>query len=280
MSVVGIDCGTTLTKFVWKNDFGYCFGQTRTIQGRRLSAQGLLREHIFEANVIGIGDRRGLEELQINQPAGDIIQAELHIQADGTRRALEMGGIPSDEDFLLVSIGTGTSYAIARKDGSVQALPYGRALGGGFITGLGQALGLGGNFFALNRMAVGRPLDIFLSDMLPKEKINPNDANLVVSNFGKIDYVVQDHDLAATIFHCVAQNIVQDAAMYAEGFGAPRRVVYVGTTVAESEVLRNYLDEYSISPFHLYPIFPRGMIAGYVGALGALHMNEKTEEVS
>ena len=256
---VGVDSGTTLVKFAWdygnKDDYRFEAvgndGQTQEVVKR------LVDLGARQANIIGIGNRKGLQGLDLVYKDN-----ELKIQADGAKRLLALSGSVIPKEFFLASVGTGTSYVIVRENG-IEKLPFGRPLGGGFILGLSRAFQVSQSFGSLDGMVgKGVPLDVF----------DLNDPNLVVANFAKARFNSSTADIAATIFHCVAVNIAQDVAMMGSGLSAPRHVVYIGMPIATSYTLRTYLQHYSMN-FKFTPIFP-SMFAGYAGALGALHMND------
>src|SRR3990172_11666872 len=88
---VGIDAGTTLTKFAYLSDKGsYSFETARNAVEVRGVVGKLLSIGLTEANIIGIGNREALSGLTLIRKPGDPIDNELRIQADGARRALAL----------------------------------------------------------------------------------------------------------------------------------------------------------------------------------------------
>ncbi|MEK7640541.1 MAG: hypothetical protein AAB389_00900 [Patescibacteria group bacterium] len=272
---VGIDSGTTLTKFCWLDmETGkYRFRTEEDKVGILNAVLQVERLGAESANLLGIGSRPGLDSLKLIRKEGDPIDNELRIQGDGARRVLALSGQNfSDKSFFLVSIGTGTSYVIVHPDG-IDKLPLGSMLGGGFISGLAAlTLPVSWSFEELNAAAAeGVPADIFVRDLVKPEEIDPNDPNLIVSNFGRADRLYTSKNaIAATIFHCVAANIVRDVLLMNKGC---KQVVFIGTPVSASTVLTQYLSEYS-RLLKLEPVFPSAEYAAYAGAMGALHMND------
>ncbi|MBI2056179.1 MAG: hypothetical protein HYT37_02270 [Candidatus Sungbacteria bacterium] len=269
---VGIDCGTTLIKFVWRDDRqgGYNFatsGSDRELKAVIKKLQGL---GVTQANSLGIGSHPCLDAFELIRMRGNPIALELYVQALGAKRLLTLYNKKfSASEFVLVSIGTGTSYVVLGANG-FQNYPFGRPLGGGFIIGLGMALGIGATFTEIEKRAVGKPLDILIHDLV--SEVDPSDPNFIVTNFGKAKKSSTREDLAATLFHCVASNVVQDVAMIQHFVGVPRHIVYIGTTVALSPTLQKYLKYYSIK-LGFAPVFI-GKYGGYAGAVGVLHMND------
>lgn len=230
----------------------------------------LVRSGVRSVNFMGIGNRKEFHGLELIRKPGNLIQAELTLQAKGVRRLLALSRTKVD-NFFLASIGTGTSYVIVRQD-QIEVLLFGRPLGGATIMGLGKALGLGQTFEEIANTAWGKPLDIFVRDLVPEPEIDPYDMNTIIANFGRARKKSSRVRLASSIFHLVACNIAQDVAMLGSGISDPRYVIYIGTPVANSTKLRHFLQEYS-KIFGFYSlILPN---AAYAGALGALHMNDK-----
>lgn len=274
---VGIDSGTTLTKFAIQTPDGkYSFVTTHEKKETENYVDQLVFQGISRANFIGIGEKKGLDKLRLIRKDGDPIDNELRIQADGAKRLLKLNGQTLDKsEFFLASIGTGTSYVIVRENG-IEKLQFGRPLGGGFILGMGRMTGVGESFQEVERHAssirISSHLDIMVSDLVPASEIDPSDPNLIVSNFGKATRKSSPARIAQTIIHCVASNVAQDVCIMGEKLARPKYVVYIGTPVACSRVLREYLAFYS-DVMGFIPVFPK-TFAGYAGALGALHMND------
>ncbi|MSU56517.1 MAG: hypothetical protein EXS51_04420 [Candidatus Taylorbacteria bacterium] len=267
MLPMGIDVGTTLVKCAWITDDGEPHFATVETDGELAELIGKLKAlGATTAYRIGIGHRPLLDQQLTLMPIpGDPITAEMHTQAIGTQQLMVICGKIPPKSFVVASIGTGTSYVAIDGD-RVESLPYGRPIGGGYLIGLGRALGLGETFKEIDACALsGQPLDIFVRDLVPPEAIDPKDPNVIIAHFARADRASSKADLAASLFHCVAATIAQDAVML-----APRTkdVAFIGTTVAKSTVLQTFLKHYAA----VYGFTPHllGGCAGYAGALGAL----------
>ncbi len=106
----GIDFGTTLVKAVWEAVNGYRFLSSADHDpeaiGRQMTMDGVTRINIAGRNT----PPSYFNRFETKLPCGKRIEAEIKTQALGARKLLEEQENPL-EDFLLVSIGTGTVYA-------------------------------------------------------------------------------------------------------------------------------------------------------------------------
>lgn len=272
----GIDRGSSRIKAVWRDaDGAHAFASSSDPAeiGETLLARGVKR-----ARMTGIGGGRIPGILAVGGLPGDPIADEIALQAAGTKRLLAgLPGVPAG-DFLLVSIGTGTSYALVPEEGDARRFPLGNSIGGGFIEGLGLLQGL--DVEEIGPLAErGAPLDILVKHLVPS-KAGSFEGELVVSNFGGIanpDRIAYAHaaeggrieDVCATIVHCAAVAVIRDVviASLIPGFAA-EDVVFIGTPVARMAALSGHLARYAAA-LGKRAHFPEN--GEYAAALGALY---------
>ncbi|HSD12531.1 MAG TPA: hypothetical protein VLC10_03155 [Patescibacteria group bacterium] len=268
----GIDCGTSRIKAAWR-DAG---GMHRFFSSSDVCevADRLKKEGVTKLRVTGIGGRVP-EGFDVVGPADDPIADEIALQSEGARRLLAAQGGP-DAGFLLVSVGTGTSYTLVPDRGDPRRFPLGNAIGGGFIAGLAA-------WQAVDRSAIdgfasrGRPRDVLIKDLVPA-KDGTLEGEFVVSHFGKDEVmgacVIPEggrplDDYCATIVHCAAVTVIRDVMLIGmiEGFAA-EDVVFIGTPVAKMTALVGHLSRYAAA-LGKRAHFPEN--GEYAAALGALY---------
>ena len=230
---------------------------------------------ITRARMTGIGLDPTDGDVAVTRSTDDPVADELTLQADGVRRLLDGQDRP-EGDFLLVSIGTGTSYTLVPASGAPRRFPIGNAIGGGFVAALAawQAVGRSEIEGYASR---GEPRDIRIKDLVPA-KAGTMEGEFVVSHFGK-DEVMGARvlpagaspldDYCATVVHCAAVTVIRDVLLLAmiPGFAADN-VVFVGTPVAKMGSLRGHLALYA-QALGKRPHFP--VNGEFSAAIGALH---------
>lgn len=269
----GIDCGTSRIKAVWrKADGAYAYvssSDPAEVAGA-LSANGVTR-----LRATGIGGRIPAG-FAVSGPSGDPIADEIALQACGASKMFGWD-LPAD-GFLLVSVGTGTSYTMVAREGEPRRFPLGNSIGGGFIAGLALLHGL--DVEEVGPLAEkGTPLDLLVKHLVPA-KDGTFEGELVVSNFGAVaDPERMGHafsheggtieDVCATIVHCAAVAVIRDALILGmiPGFAADD-VVFIGTPVAKLSSLRSHLARYAAA-LGKRAHFPEN--GEYAAALGALY---------
>lgn len=115
MKHAGVDAGSSLTKVAFKNDDGNWIFLSTADHNPAAIARELANRGITKLNVCGINKLHpAFQNFKINRLPGDPIDNEIKIQANGAREMLRDGGYDTKK-FLLVSIGTGTSYTFVQK---------------------------------------------------------------------------------------------------------------------------------------------------------------------
>ena len=280
----GVDFGSSLTKFAWYKDDKLCFATPNYKRKLDLIVSEMITDGVKSAIATGINDhdRAALAPIQIfDQILGDQIQNEIELQARGARKLLEIEGKTLDS-FLVVSIGTGTSYTFVR-DEKIERFPFGHALGAGFIDGVLTMASIGrGSADDPNLTAFGpyraEIMDTLIEDVSKKMK-GTFVGSLPIAHFGKMDGGGM-RDAIVTAINCTATAVVRDIAMFAmmPEWLPPKDVVFLGTITERSSALREILEHKFVSLGQNFPnwnhqlIFPRN--ATYAGALGALEFGK------
>ncbi len=269
----GVDFGTSLAKAAWMNNGEFSFSSTADAELKDIARQ-LSHDGVRKVHLAGIGysdDLAGyFNDFEIKTAEGDPIENEVRLQAEGTRRLLEDNGYKGDS-FLVVSIGTGTSYALVTRDGATK-FPIGNSLGGGFINGLAQILGASDYNELATRSTEGMLLDLCVKDMIPDKK-GTFEGELVVANFGKGTSDSKRSSVYASVISTVAVATIRDVLLLGmiPNFQPPNDIVYIGSTVARTPVLKNLLQAYSAA-IGKSPHFPEH--GEFALAVGAYHMQE------
>jgi len=269
----GVDFGTSLVKAAWMNDGRFRFSSTADAKLEEIARQ-LSDDGVRKINLAGIGysdaHTKYFKDFEVRTAEGDPIENEVRLQAEGTRRLLEDSGHREDS-FLVVSIGTGISYTLVTEEGATK-FPIGNSLGGGFIYGLGQVLGAKDYNELATRSTEGTPLDLCIKDLLPN-KAGTFEGELVVANFGKGTSASERSSAYTSAISTVAVAIIRDIMLLGmiPNFQPPNDVVYVGSTVARTPVLKNLLQVYSAA-IGKNPHFPEH--GEFALAVGAYHMQE------
>ncbi|MBU0731714.1 hypothetical protein KKC88_02440 [Patescibacteria group bacterium] len=255
--ICGLDLGSTLIKACWEKNGHYDFISTISLSLPEFSER-LKSKNITEANIAGIALLPPeLEFLKIHKPEGDLIDHELKAQAIGL--AALSNKLPSE--FLLASVGTGTSYTRINYK-KMSRLPVGNSLGGGFIMGLGQALGFKDFKDVIKKAQAG---DHFKVDKYYKD--------LIVANMAETTTNTAQKDIAAGLMNIVAITTMKDLMLYTAHprYGRFKNVIYIGSTVADNPYLQKLLIKYT-KEIDKKPIFvKKGEYATCLGALLSDH---------
>lgn len=274
----GIDFGSTLTKAVWMVGSCYRFASTADTKLEEIVNE-MKSDGVKRLYVAGIGyeklDKTLIKGLEIKANSGDAIENEIQLQGMGARRIMELEGIYLDK-FLLVSIGTGTSYSFVDRD-RIRRFPIGNSISGGFIKALGEVLGAKDYTEIRELASKGTPLDLLIKDMLP-EKEGTIEGNLTIASFGKVNSSSDIKDIYASLVNCVAVMTSHDLMLMAmvKGYNMPNDIVYIGSTIS-SKVFKNLLSRYTHMAGRV-PYFPKnGQFALAMGAYLTYVKSEKCE---
>jgi pantothenate kinase len=240
--IAGVDFGSTLVKAVWHVDsFQYAMSRYKSLEE---ILKDLRNDGVNKLYVAGIHYKKknDLKGFKVIRPEGDAIQGEIEMQAKGTRQILEIENV-NLESFLLVSIGTGTSYTSVNLNEAFH-FPIGNSIGGGFIMGLGQYLGAGSFSEIAELASKGKPANLLIKDLLP-EKAGTLQGEFVISNFGR--KITRKEDACASIMSCVATATIKDILlMSSEPKFDHKNIVYIGSSLHHNPTLKNMLEEFTL----------------------------------
>lgn len=217
--VVGIDIGGSTTKIAGfdneqmlvpvqisaSNAIASLFGAF----GKFLYDNNLELTDIEQVNLTGVGSNNVTQKIY-GLPTYRVDE----FSANGVGGGYFAG---NKEDFMVVSMGTGTSFV--RVKNNVPTHLGGIGIGGGTITGLSKLM-LGTNDVdKIQEMAqegkVGN-IDLRIGDISNKP-LPGLDLEITASNFGKASSRASSEDKAAGIVHMVIETICQTAVLIANG---------------------------------------------------------------
>lgn len=231
--LVGVDCGSTLVKAAWgeperprtrrveRAELPRLLAELREQGARRLGLAGTrYRDPAFAAS--------GLELVELT---GDDIDGEVELQARGLRSLLAAQG-EAPADLLIVSVGTGVSYGLSQAGEAARRFPWGSAIGGGFLAGLGAALGLADVHALAAEASRGEAVDLQVADLLPGLAGSAS-GRMVVAHFGRAGADTSRPDLCASLFNTVATGVARDLLLIrgSAGWSLPDDVAFVGSTL-------------------------------------------------
>ncbi len=291
----GIDFGSTLTKvaylgldgkyrlFSTSEDLWWSEDRWRSEADDESSPQQQLRlnlkiGHVTGARATGIG-KRWIYGIPLAEPQGDRIADEIALQADGVKRLLAAQKTFLGERFLLVSVGTGTSYTLVS---AVEAkrFPLGNPSGAGTVAGQLSLIYPDGSTDIKNLgelASAGRTCDLLVKDVLESDKETPR-GEFVVSHFAKAGGVPgsdQRHDtspeaVCGSFVSTLATSVVRDAWMIAQipEYGPFQEIVVIGTVISRTAPLREQIIR-AAPMLGLRANCPEN--GEYAAAIGALH---------
>lgn len=277
----GVDIGTSLTKVAWGLEDGrYQFASTAEWDADVLVKTLREEDGVTDVFLTGNGKQRidwHEEGFRVSRMAGRQLGSEFIMQANGARRLLPLMDVEAD-NFLLVSIGTGTSYTFVTKD-EIEPFRLGTAVGGGLIMGMSHPDHEPEDIDRLSRP--GKVQDLLIDDIVSGAAELPGWAT--VAHFGKMrehlrsdpQHQLLHGDRYATTMNMVALLVLRDIALLKmiKGEHAPQQAVIIGSTVSRFARLEELIDN------HVEKWFPFGIIpptlvlesGEYAGAVGAYH---------
>lgn len=198
-------------------------------------------------------------------PNGTIIP-EFQATCEGARILLGEEGKKLQDPFLLVNIGTGTSWHVVNGDTYERIL--GSGVGGGTFTGLGALLTKEEDYHQLTILAnEGEKgnVDLLVRDIYESDQ-PPIDGNLTAANFAKGTRVKHtDSDTLASLTNMIAETVVL-LTLQAGALHKINNVVYIGSALIGNTSLRKNLELYT-NMFGLSSTFLQ--TGEYCGAAGA-----------
>ena len=270
MKKAGVDLGSSLTKVAFRNSEGAWVFLSTADYSLEFIAEELTKNGITELNVCGINKLpENFTSFKIIRPSGNLIDNEIKFQAIGAHELLRLDGC-AKKDFLLVSIGTGTSYTFV--SGAVATrFPIGNSLGGGFLRGVALYMNIGADLLSLDPCFASdqESLDLLVKDLITETKGTPI-GELVVANFGKIDYsnIPSLKAKQKALINVVATAISRDIIILNMLRGLASEIVIVGSVVQKCLMIREMLASNCKQHLGITPIFPEN--SAFALAVGCL----------
>ena len=186
--------------------------------GKLINDNSLSISDIEQINITGVGS---------GFPAGPILG--IKTVAVEEFKATGLGGLYLSglDHAVVVSMGTGTAYLEARKEGVRHII--GSGVGGGTLVGLGLAVAGTSDAIKLSDMATEGDVlkcDLTIGD-ITKDGVTGLPMNVTASNFGKAADDLSREDKMAGIFNLVYQSIGTVAVMASRQCGL-KDIVFTG----------------------------------------------------
>lgn len=263
MEKVGIDAGGSLIKIAYYENDHIHYKLYPITELERLTNWLQIISPTAEIRVTG-GKSAFLQSF-IQQKTKFI--EEFQAVTDGARLLLKKEG-HCVNDFILVSIGTGTSIYYVTENSYERIM--GTGIGGGTFMGLGSLLSSHTSFKEIvagadkgNR----KQSDLLVSDIYENME-SPLLGDLTAANFGKAhlnkDATANDH--LAALVQLIGETITLLATSVAQAKGT-NQIVFIGSTLNGNEPLKKVFLDFK-NMLNYEPIFLKH--GAYAGALGAL----------
>lgn len=176
------------------------------------------------------------------------------------------------ERFILINIGTGTSYFKVERNEYTRIL--GSGMGGGTFMGLGSLLTGVDNYHQLVNLNINgdrQQVDLLVNDVYEGGE-SPLPENLTAANFARIGSVSSTHaDRLRALTNMIAETTILLASQIAQ-IHKIEHLVFVGSTLASHPALREDLSQFK-DMLSYSPIFLKD--SSYAGALGAYQLGMK-----
>lgn len=262
-NIIGIDAGGTFIKMVYYESGRFHYKKYKISEMDRLV--NWLNVFSNEKRIFLTGGKAKLlsERLALNTNHVD----EFEAMAVGSKSLLADMGI-LNEEYILISIGTGTSiYYISPH--SFERIT-GTGIGGGTFIGLGTLLAKNNDFnFLIDYASRGdrSSVDLLVKDIYENETA-PIMGELTAANFGKVfeldDFKLEDQ--LAALLQMIAETIML-LTIHAANSKKVGKLVFAGGMLEGNHLFKQLL-EYFSKMMDLEPLFLEK--GNYVGAIGAL----------
>lgn len=272
----GFDIGSTLIKVVWQEDNNWQFSSTAH-QPLEVLLRNLQKKQITQLNVTGIGLNHLplIKGFELYNRKGDVIMSELLNQVAGVNYLLAQQNKSHIQDYLLVSVGTGTSYTRV-KGASVRKFPLGNALAGGFLYGMSKFMGYSTYTDFLNIAKEGKleNVELLLKDKIA-ETASQSQGNLLVAHLAKAQKDTPKSDVQMGFLNMIAIGVVRDILLIdlIPEFSGIKQVVCIGSNIENDAPLKSLLTQYQDFIQKELVFIEHGT---YANALGAYHLDPST----
>lgn len=264
MKRIGIDAGGTLIKLAYYEHDKLHVKTYPNHQSKELikwlqlvSPNALLRL---------TGGNSGHLKENVNQKL-EIVD-EFQAIVSGTEFLLQKETVHAPREFILVSMGTGTSIFHVTADGFERM--FGSGIGGGTLMGLGNLLTGKSRFGELIELASQGNYQ--KSDLLVRDIYSGSDApllgDLTAANFGKahVNDKADDHDHMSSLIQLIGETTLvfaQQAAIIKQA----RTIVFVGGTLNDNKPLQNLIKRFEDMFPYEFILPSQGAYAGAIGTL-------------
>ncbi|GAA0440944.1 MAG: type II pantothenate kinase [Bacillota bacterium] len=209
----------------------------------------------------------GSRELQNDLPTSAIVIDEFTAVCKGTNYLLQQEKETLLEKYILVSIGTGTSYFLVSRNNFTRL--FGSGIGGGIFMGLGYLLSGKSDYnelVQLSQIGNHKNSDVLVNDIYTSTE-SPLERNLTAANFGKVQQANEatSADYLASLTQLIGESTILLASQAAMA-NQTDKIVFTGSTLSYNKPLKKVLSEFqAMLPYE--PIFLDN--GPYVGAIGA-----------
>ena len=217
--VVGIDIGGSTTKIAGFDEDKMLIPVQISASNAIASLFGAFGKFLYD-NKLDLND---IQQVNLSGVGSSVVNQEIYglptYRVDEFTANGVGGGYFADgkEEFMVVSMGTGTSF-VGMKNGVPSHLG-GIGIGGGTIIGLSKLMLNTNDVDKIQELAlkgnVGN-IDLRIGD-ISKNPLPGLDLDITASNFGKASSRATSEDVAAGIVHMVIESICQTAALIAQG---------------------------------------------------------------
>ncbi|MDZ5473030.1 type II pantothenate kinase [Bacillus sp. 31A1R] len=262
-SKIGIDAGGSLIKLCYEQKGKLHFKKYDYTQVE--SAIEWLKFLAPHSQVRLTGGKAGVIQ-QTFLPEARIIP-EFTATCEGAQFLNKQSTLPIKGPFLLVNIGTGTSWFLINGDHYERVL--GSGMGGGTFVGLGNVISNERDFFKLNQLSsLGNKNNV---DLLVKDIYHPLEppinGDLTASNFGKVADIKPEDGIAA-LSNLMAETLIL-LTMQTAKLHKVNEIVYIGNTLIGNSLLKTTLESYTTALGFSAYFLENGEFSGAVGAFMA-----------
>lgn len=198
-------------------------------------------------------------------PNGTIIP-EFQATCEGVRLFLLEEGKRMTDPFIIVNVGTGTSWHLV--DGEKYERILGSGMGGGTFMGLGMLLTNESDFYRLSELAVTgqkENLDLLVKDIYESDE-PPINGDLTAANFAKgLSVKHSPADRIAAVTNMVAETIML-LTLQAAAIHKVKEIVLIGSSLIGNQMMSHTLEKY-MKMLRLQSTFLKN--GEYSGAVGA-----------
>ncbi len=271
----GVDFGLTHVKACWRKPDGETMYLSTADVSRTSLVSVLQHEGVTDLSVGGNGSRTGFEDFQHHMMPGNPLETEIRMQARGAKHLLTVEVRPPETKHVVISIGTGTSFAVV--NGAGIDFPVGSAFGAGSIEGLLVLQGIR-SAADIDRLLIGAgntSLDLRIKDAIPALK-ESRYADWIACSFGLAtrQSFADERELrvrfARSCVNALAADIACRLMLFDQipDYRGARDVIFLGTLPQRSRVVRETLQATTLK-LRKTPIFPTH--GAYALAAGAYH---------